>query len=111
MRCDALFVVGLLAVKYLNRRIVIGLLLPVVIVCGSFQFFLNSAVQSKHYALLPANRTLLVAFTDKMSLDDRCTALGNWLHQSLPDYYTNSMTTGIERAYQHFRHEPFCGRF
>lgn len=76
----------------------------------NLQVFLNFSIQQQHYTLLPQVRHLLVSYSERRPIDERCLALQTWLSMGWPTYYSNSMTTGMEKSYQTKFNEPFCGR-
>jgi hypothetical protein len=104
-------VIAVLVVAISMRRRVLFVCLPVLVVLGSFQFLLNSAIQQRHYYFLPQNRNILAAFSERWEKEDRCKAVEQWLAMGWPTYYSNSMIVGMERAFLNFHEDEFCGRF
>lgn len=92
---------------WLGKSVVVSLLA----VAGLSQMFVNHAIQSQHYGMLPQNRNLLVAFSERRPIEERCGSLQAWLAMGWPQYYSNSMASGMEKAYQDEFDEQFCGRF
>jgi len=86
------------------------ILTPVFLAVGS-QVFLNLSIQQQHFSMLPQTRNLLVSYSERLPIESRCNFLQIWLGMGWPPYYSNSMTTGLEKSYQERFKEPFCGRF
>jgi hypothetical protein len=57
------------------------------------------------------NQRLLVAYTERWPMEDRCEALTTWAAGSWPDYYEVGMINGLQVAYADYRGEPFCANF
>lgn len=101
-----LFIIG-----RLKRLLLQALLISMIMLICCSQVFLNNAIQQQHFALSPQTRNLLVSFSERLPIESRCNFLQIWLSMGWPTYYSNSMTTGLERAFQYGQNEPFCGKY
>jgi hypothetical protein len=57
------------------------------------------------------NRRLLDAFDDGSDEVERCAALDEWNKGPWPDYYSQDVTDGLQKAYEAYFGEPFCTDF
>jgi hypothetical protein len=57
------------------------------------------------------NRRLLDAFDDASDEPARCAALDAWSKGPWPDYYSQDVTGGLQKAYDAYFGEPFCAGF
>ena len=107
-----IFSIAVLVFLYSAKRTLFKILflIPLFVASGS-QVFLNHAIQQQHFSMLPQTRNLLVSYSERLPIESRCHFLQVWLGMGWPVYYSNSMTTGLERSYQEKFKEPFCGRF
>lgn len=109
----ALSIAAALYIYFSKNRPVIRTL-PIIAVILSLcisQMYINQSIQEQHFKMLPQNRNLLVSFSERWPKEARCSALETWLQMGWPTYYSNAMTTGLERSFKHEFDEPFCGRF
>jgi len=111
-------VVGLLislAVLYFGsaRRIktstiAVAFILTFIATC---QLTVNWRLMDKMYATLEPNRALLVAFSSRPDIANRCDALLDWTKGGWPIYYEEFMARGLQTAYLHYHDEEFCPNF
>lgn len=109
----ALSIAAALYIYFSKNRPVVKTL-PIIAVILSLcisQMYINQSIQEQHFKMLPQNRNLLVSFSERWPKEARCSALETWLQMGWPTYYSNAMTTGLERSFKHEFGEPFCGRF
>jgi hypothetical protein len=97
-------------IKSRRKRASIPVVVGFLVLCLG-QIHVNESIQEKHFKMLPQSRNLLVSFSEQWPLAKRCFWLEEWLKMGWPDYYSNSMTTGLERSYSDEFNQPFCGRF
>jgi hypothetical protein len=75
------------------------------------QFMITWNLSERFNAATAPNRSLLVAYTEQWSTEERCEALWNWSAGAWPDYYELGMIEGLDVAYRRFHGEPFCDGF
>jgi hypothetical protein len=104
-------VVALVIIGRVKRPNLKVLFISMIMVVSCSQVFLNNAIQRQHFQLLPQSRNLLVSFSERLPIESRCSFLQTWLTMGWPTYYSNSMTTGLERSFLYKFNEPFCGKY
>jgi hypothetical protein len=75
------------------------------------QYMINWNLSSQFNATTVPNQRLLVAYSERWSMDERCEALTTWASGVWPEYYEAGMINGLQAAYQNFHGEPFCDGF
>ena len=75
------------------------------------QFMLTWNVAEQFNARTPANRNLLVAYTEHWPMEERCEALLRWSEVPWPEYYEVAIIRGMEIGYMRFQGESFCDGF
>lgn len=88
-----------------------GLLGAAAIALVAVQYNVNWNVSLRFNELTAPSRALLVSFTEDRTEEQRCEALLAWAYGPWPDYYEESMITGLDAAYRYFHDEPFCSGF
>ncbi len=83
----------------------------IIITFATVQLLVNWNITIKFNAATAPNRQLLVTYSERRPVEERCQALWDWSAGGWPDYYELFMIDGLQDSYGYFHDEPFCPGF